>query len=48
VTHCNFNTGDQGLVIERVTAIIKVKDSPGALWNALHKIGVSIYSRTSE
>ena len=25
-----------------VTAIIKVKNSPGALWKALDKIGVSI------
>ena len=27
--------------MENITAIIKVKDSPGALWNAIHKIGVS-------
>jgi hypothetical protein len=39
-----IHTGDQEHVTEHVnvTAIIKVKDSPGKLWKAIHKIGVSI------
>jgi prephenate dehydratase len=35
-------TDYQEHVVENITAIITVKDSPGALWNAIHKIGVSI------
>ena len=35
------DTDDQEHIVENVTAVIKVKDSPGALWNAIHKIGVS-------
>ena len=37
-----MHTDSQEHVIENVTAVIKVKDSPGALWNAIDKIGVSI------
>ena len=40
----NIHTGVEEHVTEHVTAIIKINDSPGALWNAIQKIGVSIPS----